>query len=129
MAKLKNTYRIWTAPEGQAVTVGNNRAITRETRGGNQVFVCRLRGSPVVVATPHGGNGTITIRLDVCGYLTTTTISAMRDFMGAFGVAGSASRAGNTLSARWYHDGAWHDRDSADGESMSFVADRFPVFA
>lgn len=128
MANLKNLDRIWIAPEGESVTVGNNRTVTRETRDGNPVFVCRLHGAPIVVAIPHGENGTITIRLDACGYLTTTTILAMGDFMGAFGVAGSASRAGGVLSARWYLDG-WFERESLDGESMSLTADRDPVFA
>ena len=127
MANLKNLDRIWTAPKGVAVAVGNNRTITRETRAdGAQVFTCRLHGAPVVVATPHGADGTVTIRLDACGYLTTTTIAAMRDFMGAFGVAGSASRAGGVLSARWYQDG-WKERESSDGESLSFAADRDPA--
>ena len=127
MAKLMNLDRIWTAPEGVSITVGNNRTITRDTRAdGAQVFICRLHGVPVVVATPHGTGGTVTIRLDSCGYLTTTTIAAMRDFMRAFGVAGSASRAGGVLSARWYQDG-WKERESSDGESMGFAADRNPV--
>ena len=127
MAKLKNLDSIWTAPEGHAVKVGNNRTITRDKRdGGAIVFTCRLHGAPVVKVTPHGDNGTATVRLDACGYLTTTTIAAMGDFIAAFGIRGRASRAGGILSARWYLDG-WFERESLDGESMAFTAHRHPA--
>ena len=128
MANLRNLDSIWTAPEGHAVTVGNNRTITRDTRDdGAAVFTCRLHGAPVAIVTPHGAAGTVTVRLDACGYLTTTTCAAMRDFLGVFGVRGSVSRAGGFLSARWAHAGAWHERESSDGDSMSFAADRNPA--
>lgn len=128
MAQLSNLDRIWTAPPGTAVTVGNNRTITRETRAdGVKHFVCRLHGAPVAIIVPHGAAGTVSVRLDACGYLTTTTIRAMSDFIGAFGVAGAASRAGGILSARWHYAGEWHERDSSDGDLMSFVADRHPI--
>ena len=124
MANLKNLESIWTAPAGRAMTVGNNRTITRDESG---AFVCRLHGAPIVTARPHGAAGTITIRLDACGYLTATTIAAMRDFMGAFGVVGSASRAGGVLSARWHDGEGWRERESSDGDSLSFAAARNPV--
>lgn len=129
MAKLANIDRIWTAAPGALVKVGNNRHICRAPFGkGGEGFTCFLHGAPIVTVIPHGANGTATVRLDACGYLTTTTIAAMRDFMRAFGIRGSASRAGGILSARWYQDG-WHDRESSDGESMSFAADRDPIIA
>jgi hypothetical protein len=124
MAKLKRLDDIWKLPAGQLVTVGNNRQIARDESG---AFTCYLHGAPIVKARPHGASGTITIRLDACGYLTTTTIAAMRDFMAAFGVAGSASRAGGNLSARWHDGETWQERESSDGESMSFAAARNPV--
>jgi hypothetical protein len=124
MAKLKNIDKIWTAASGESVTVGNNRRIVRDDSG---AFTCYLHGAPIVRARPHGAAGTITIKLDACGYLTATTIAAMRDFMGAFGVAGSASRAGGALSARWHTGDGWVERDSVDGESLSFFAWRNPV--
>jgi hypothetical protein len=128
MAKLKNLDSLFTMRPRQVMTVGNNRTVECvwiSSKGAGK-FRCRLHGHEIVTATTHGAGGTVTIHLDACGYLTSTTIAAMRDFMGAFGVAGSASRAGGILSARWFHDGAWHDRDSTDGESMSFAADRHP---
>lgn len=128
MASIRNLDSVWTAPEGRAVTVGNNRTITRDRRAdGATVFTCRLHGSPVVTVTPHGAAGTVSIKLDACGYLTTTTCAAMRDFLHAFGIVAGVSRAGGVLSARWVHDDAWHERESSDGDSMSFVADRNPA--
>lgn len=129
MAQLKNLARIWTAPLGEMVTVGNSRRIVRNGReGGGIAFTCYLHGAPIVKIVPHGGRGTATVKLNTCGYLTTTTVAAMKDFMDAFGIKAVASRAGGKLSARWYQDG-WHERDSSDGESMSFSADRHPATA
>jgi hypothetical protein len=124
MAKLKRLDDIWKLPAGQLVTVGHNRQIARDESG---AFTCYLHGAPIVKARPHGASGTITLKLDACGYLTTTTVAAMRDFMAAFGVAGSASRAGGKLSARWHTGDGWTERDSVDGESLSFSAWRNPI--
>jgi hypothetical protein len=131
MANLSNLDRVFKLKPGESVTVGNNRRIERLALqdGAGDRFNCYLHGSPVARIICNGAGGIAFVKLDACGYLTTTTIAAMRDFMGAFGVAGSASRAGGILSARWVHDGAWHERDSVDGESLSFAADRYPVLA
>lgn len=125
MAKLKNTHKIFDLANGQAMTVGNNRTITRDS--GNE-FTCRLHGHPVVkvkVLSPCSGN--VVLWLDSCGYLTTTTINAMGDFMRAFGVSGIASRAGGKLSARWFADG-WKERQAEEGvEMLKFWANRYPT--
>jgi hypothetical protein len=123
MANLRNLDRIFTAPIGTAVTVGHNRTI--EQTEPNR-FTCRLYGHPIVVVTAHGAAGTASVELDACGYLTTTTIAAMGDFMRAFGVAGSASRAGGILSARWFGDG-WKESEAETGVDMlRFWANRNP---
>lgn len=124
MAKLTNTGAVLTAPVGTPVRVGHNRTIAREVRpDGTVAFRCRLHGAPVVTVTPQGSSGRAIVKLDTCGYLTTTTIAAMRDFMRAFGIKGGASRAGGKLSARWMSAGEWHGEDAADGKSIVFVAD------
>jgi hypothetical protein len=124
MAKLDNLDSVLTASAGTTVKVGHNRTITREVRrDGTVSFWCRLHGSPVVIVTPQGSSGRAIVKLDTWGYLTTTTVAAMRDFMRAFGIKGNASRAGGKLSARWVCDGGWHEEDADDGKSMVFVAD------
>lgn len=125
MAQLKNTDKIFDLANGQAVTVGNNRTITRDSAN---EFTCRLHGHPIVkvkVLSPDSGN--VVLWLDSCGYLTTTTIAAMGDFMHAFGVSGSASRAGGKLSARWFADG-WKERQAEEGvEMLKFWGNRYPT--
>lgn len=124
MAQLKNLDQIWSEPIGTVVTVGHNRTI--EQTEPNR-FTCRLHGHPVAMVVNHGGAGTVSFTLDSCGYLTTTTIAAMGDFMAAFGVAGSASRAGGVLSARWYGDG-WQERQAEPGVGMlRFWGNRNPT--
>lgn len=123
MAKLHNIDRIFTAPIGTVVTVGHNRTITQEESGR---FTCRLHGHPVAVIVTHGSAGTASVTLDSCGWLTTTTIAAMRDFLHAFGIHGSASRAGGVLSVRYFADG-WCERKAEPGvEVVRFWANRNP---
>lgn len=126
MAMLKNIENTWTAPEGKLVTVGNNRQIAREVEDGFPVFKCYLHGSCVAQIKPHGVSGSVTVRLDDCGYLTAATIAAMGDFMRAYGVQGVASRAGGKLSVRYMMDGGeWKERKAVDGK-VTFAAMRYP---
>ena len=123
MATIKNLEKVWGAPYGTPVTVGNNRQIQR-VRGG--AFECFLHGSRVAVIDPCGTDSSMArVYLDTCGYATNTTRAAMKDFMGAFGVKGSASLAGGKLSARYHNGTAWRDIESEDGARLSFIAPRY----
>ena len=123
MALIKNMEKVWKAAPGVSVTVGNNRTITRDESG---AFVCRLHGHPVVTITPKGASGIAYVRLDVCGYLTTTTVAAMSDFLGAFGISAAASRAGGFLSARWkMPSGAWRDKRCNGYGVLEFTGHRY----
>ena len=123
MAKLKNIDTIWIAPSGTPVTVGNNRTITRSDynalSGADSVdlpptFECRLHGHLILEIEMGGASGLAHITLNDCGYLTATTIAAMSDFMGVFGISGRASRAGGKLSLRVRGaGGAWLGRDAS----------------
>lgn len=106
------------------ITVGHNRMIARNMLDGHPVFTCYLHGHPVARIKPHGASGSATVTLDDCGYLTATTVKAMAEFMAAFGITGSVSRAGGDISARWKQDGQWHERAGQDGR-MAFAADRY----
>jgi hypothetical protein len=122
MAKLNNLESVWVAPVGQLVTVGNNRQIARDESG---AFVCYLHGSAVARIKCEGASGIARVALDSCGYLTTTTLAAMRDFLGAFGVTAGVSRAGGRLSARWkMPSGAWREADSDSG-ALAFTGHRY----
>lgn len=123
MAKLKNIDRIWTAPEGEAVPVGNNRTVARRDGIGEAFFECRLHGHPVAVVSCKGASGVAYVTLDSCGYLTATTVAAMKDFLQLFGIAAGVSRAGGELSARWkMPSGAW--RETSDDSAVTFVGHR-----
>lgn len=123
MAKLHNLDTIFTAPIGTAVTVGHNRTVTQDEPNR---FTCRLHGHPVARVVTHGRAGTASVTLDSCGWLTTTTVAAMRDFMHAFGLVVSPSRAGGVLSARYFADG-WCERKAEPGvEMVRFWANRHP---
>ena len=123
MTKLRNKDRVWSAPVGESVTIGHNRTVTRDVSG---AFVCRLHGHPVATIEPKGTSGVVYVRLDVCGYLTRTTIAAMGDFCDVFGVAAAASRAGGFLSARWkMPSGAWRDKRCNGYGVLEFVGHRY----
>jgi hypothetical protein len=127
MVKLRNLDKIWEVPAGTRVNVGHNLDIEPRLRDdGFKVFDCYLHGSTVSRVLPHGSSGGASVWLDDCGYLTATTIAAMNDFMRAFGIRGSASRAGGKLSVRFVLHGEWHKRESSDG-SLRFAADRYPA--
>jgi hypothetical protein len=124
MAKLINRETIWTAPEGQAVTVGNNRTVTRKDGAGESYFECRLHGHPVAVIACKGASGVAYVTLDSCGFLTVTTVSAMKDFLALFGISAGVSRAGGKLSVRYtMPSGAWREKEG--DSSLNFVGHRY----
>lgn len=126
MAQLRNLDKIHSAPLETLVTVGNNRQIMRVAdHDGAPRFKCYLHGHCVAEIKPLTlGTLRADVFLDTCGYRTTTTIAAMKDFMGAFGISGGASRAGGELSARYKLDGEWCETYARDGYSLDFTADR-----
>ena len=127
MAQLKNLDRIWAAPLGDLATVGNNRQIMRDEQDGDPIFRCYLHGHEIATIKPRGSAGTASVRLDARGHLTATTVAAMKDFLGAFGVRAGVSRAGGKLSASWTLDGERHSRDEGAPGQIGFWADRHPA--
>jgi hypothetical protein len=122
MAKLKRLDDIWKLPAGQLVTVGNNRQIARDESG---AFTCYLHGSPVARIKCEGASGITRVDLDSCGFMTATTVAAMRDFLAAFGITAGVSRAGGRLSARWkMPSGAWRETESDSG-TLAFTGHRY----
>jgi hypothetical protein len=100
MAKLNHTElftldRAAWHNRGGRIIVGNNRTL-EYTAGGDLVF--RLHGS--VIAQMFIKNERRRVLLDTCGYLTTTTISAMNDFLNAIGSNCRASRAKGHFTVR-----------------------------
>lgn len=121
MAKLKNTDKIFDLANGQALTVGHNRTVTRDSK---TEFTGRLHGHPVF-SIKCANDGTAFVKLDCCGYLTVTTRSAMADFMKAFGISGGVSIAGGVLSARAKREGEYiESRDNGYGV-LKMVAQRY----
>lgn len=127
MAQLKNTH-VFTFRDvvnnGALVTVGNNRQARteRETLAtGDEVrrVCCYLHGYNVATFSQHwykapGGFDhdprAVFVELDTCGFMTTTTRAAMKDFLDAMRVSGSASVARGELSARYMGmDAQYHD--------------------
>jgi hypothetical protein len=126
MAKPINRETIWIAPAGQSVTVGNNRTVTRGAGAGTNEsrFTCRLHGHPVAVITCKGASGVAYVTLDSCGFLTVTTVSAMKDFLALFGISAGVSRAGGRLSVRYkMPSGAWREKEG--DSSLNFVGHRY----
>lgn len=122
MAKLKNTDKIFDLANGQAVTVGHNRTVTRDSKS---EFTGRLHGHPVF-HIKCATDGKAFVKLDCCGYLTVTTRAAMADFMAAFGISGSASIAGGVLSARAKREGEYVDFVQNGYGVVKFWAERYP---
>ncbi len=102
MAKLKNIDGLFDLANGGAVTVGNNRIITRVNRA---KFTGSLHGHPIfkIICDMSGESGDCRITLNTCGFMTVTTRAAMNDFCRAFGVSVGVSFAQGVFSAR--HDG------------------------
>jgi hypothetical protein len=93
------------------VKVGHNRTVILLTDAfGETRIVCRLHGHAIVTIRRKPGSWQALVDLDTCGYLTTTTISAMNDFLKAFDIAATASCAGGVLTARSSVNGEWRDR-------------------
>lgn len=119
MAKLRNLDKIFALAEGERVTIGNNRTVTREGHG----FTGRLHGAPIVRIVPRA-DGKASLWLDDCGFRTVTTRAAMQDFAKAFGVQMGVSFAGGEFSVRWQHGADWHAREATAGKA-NIIADRY----
>lgn len=122
MAQLKNTDKLFDLENGQAVTVGNNRTVTRDTK---TKFTGRLHGHPIFHIT-CAPTGVVFVKLNACGYLTVTTRAAMTDFMRAFGISGSTSIAGGFLSARYKREGEYAESRCNGYGVLKFWAERYP---
>ena len=113
MAQLKNTSKIFDLDHGQAITVGNNRTITRVRYGSDGYgFRCRLHCHGIALIGIEGASGIAHVTLNACGYPTRTTAAAMSDFARAFGCTLSVSFAKGDMSIRFKDAaGTWKDRD------------------
>lgn len=124
MAQLRNTKyftfdpKVWGARS--SVTVGHNRVLRFEN-GILPKLTGELHGHVVFQAT-QALSGTIMISLNHAGWLTTTTIAAIGDFMEGLGISGSASRAKGIFSARWLPHRYEHGKNE-DGSYKTNAAD------
>lgn len=91
----KHLFTFNRAPDTGA-TVGNNRALCLSSPGYLEFY---LHGSSIGQAILEDGE--VRFILDPCGWLTTTTCAAMRDFLKACDIVGGVSRAGGKLSGRF----------------------------
>lgn len=100
MAQLKNLDRIFDLANGNNLTVGNNRVISRVNRA---QFVGLLYDNPVFSITldSSGESGNCRITLNTCGFMTVTTRAAMVDFCQAFGVTVGVSFAKGVFIMRY----------------------------
>lgn len=122
MAKTIDPCKVFALGEGESLKVGHNRVVTKK----GDTFACALHGHVVAWVVPLKEHPLCRVTLDDCGYLTSTTISAMCDFMRLFGVAGKASRAGGVLSVRYKrYGGVWCDKDKPKGTTLEFTAGRY----
>lgn len=108
MAHLKNldafTFNQAQFAALKSAQVGHNRMVTLTPEGELQ---CRLHGHKV--ASFKGGADGLEVTLDHCGWLTTTTMAAMSDFLAAMGVWGNVGRAKGVFTAFWMD---WRDTTS-----------------
>jgi len=96
MAILRNTeYATFDAAKWNGkpqVTVGHNRTLQLATDAIGPCLTFRLHGH-VVAAFWKANNGTFQLKMDSCGYHTTTTRNAITDAVNLFGFAGGVSFA------------------------------------
>jgi hypothetical protein len=119
MAQLKNTHRIFDLKEGESLTIGNNRTVTRRKYNNGFGFQCKLHGHGVSFVSIEGTGEIAKVTLNDCGYLTRTTAEAMKDFARAFGCTLSVSIAGGVLTLR-FKNGAGHyvERQGESGDCL-----------
>lgn len=119
MAKMR-TYTLDQIKEKSCVTVGNNRNIS-VNKG---VFCCFLHGHEIAQFEMTDDPHAVKVCLDHCGWQTTTTRSAMKDFMEYFGVMGGVSFAKGKFSVRYKAvDSCYYDIDDAP-RNVTFIAMR-----
>jgi hypothetical protein len=78
--------------------VGNNRTVTHVQCEHERQIIGSLHGHAIMWLALGDGEDKPRVYLDTCGYLTTTTIAAMNDFLNAAQLQIRASRAGGSLS-------------------------------
>ena len=123
MAILKNLNKAIFGPRWTQVTVGHNRTIEHV---GDGLHNCYLHGH--IVARVHcTTSGYAKVTLDTCDYRTTTTRSAMNDFMGAFGVKSGVSFAKGSFSVTYYRDNERLTKVAHSPNELSFMAKRYPL--
>lgn len=97
----------------------------RRSHGREGELQCRLHGHKV--ASFRRGKEGLEVTLDTCGWLTVTTMAAMKDYLAAMRVKGSVGRAKGGFTARVYlgHGSAAHDHYeelvSPDNRRISFT--------
>lgn len=83
---------------GTMITCGNNRIVAHTlTDDGARRITASLHGHTVFTLRERPDN-LATLDVDHCGYMTSTTIAAINDFLGAADIRARASRAGGTFS-------------------------------
>jgi hypothetical protein len=90
---------------GTDKAVGNNRRVLHVAGEHSDKIIGTLHGHPVFCLSRHKEGGKYTLTLDTCGYLTTTTVAAIKDFLFAAGLCGRVSRAGGEFKAALLIDG------------------------
>lgn len=75
MARITNIKPFTETTNGVDVKVGHNRTVNNSPA--DDIIVCKLHGHSVLVLDTKENR----LRLDTCGYMTTTTRSAMKDFL------------------------------------------------
>lgn len=116
MAQIKQSL-VNAVVQGQRnfATVGNNRVFRRD----KNTITGYLHMHPIVVLSMDD-EGTWNITLNPCGWRTTTTRAAMKDFLQALGIKAGISFAKGSFSARLFLEGQWVDlRETANG-AISF---------
>ena len=117
MAKMKS-YTLEQIKEKSCVTVGNNRTISVN----EGVFCCFLHGHEIAQFEMTDDPHAVKVSLDHCGWQTTTTRQAMKDFLEYFGVMGSVSFAKGKFSVRYRAvDCRYHEIDDAP-RNVTFYA-------
>lgn len=96
MAQVKKIA--WDAiPLEKRVTIGHNRTIYKPQ---SYLLYCSLHGNTVAIFR-KAADGSFYVSLDHCGWLNTTTMRAMKDFLGFAGISAGVSRAKGKFSARY----------------------------
>lgn len=119
MAQVKKIA--WDAiPLEKRVTIGHNRTIYKPQ---GDLLYCSLYDHTIAFFR-KAADGSFDVTLDHCGWLTTTTMAAMRDFGKFVGVSFGVSRAKGEFTARYrVKRDLWLDADTdADNQRIYFNA-------